>query len=229
MSVWISWSGGKDSTLALYTLRQQGVEVQGALVTLSASAHRITMHGVHEKWLREQLNALGLRAFFHYLPEPAPNDVYIREFRQAVQTLIDQEGLTELVFGDIFLEDLRRFREEMLAPLSVQLRFPLWQKPTSELAKQFVDAGFKAYVVAVMEPPLSKAWLGRTFNRSFLKDLPPGVDPCGERGEFHSFVVDGPLFRRAVPVRPDMQHVYTRDFGATKIHMVELIGNHSPA
>ncbi len=222
MKIWLSFSGGKDSILTLDALNSQGLPVEGALVTISLPYRRITMHGIQEELLLRQTQALGLKSHFHYIPEGASNEEYVQSYRDAVQQLIAEEGLTHLAFGDIFLEDLRQFREQMLSDLPVSLLFPLWGLDTRQLAELFINKGFRAYVVAVMEPPLDKTYVGKPFNKDFLNQLPDGVDPCGERGEFHSFVYDGILFNKPVSIRLT-DTIKTVEYPTSKVHMVEVL------
>ncbi len=222
MKIWLSFSGGKDSILTLDALNSKGLPVEGALVTISLPYRRITMHGIQEELILMQTQALGLKCFFHYIPEGPSNDEYIQSYRDAVQQLIAKEGLTHLAFGDIFLEDLRQFRKQMLSDLPVSLLFPLWGQDTRQLAESFINKGFGAYVVAVMEPPLDKSFVGKPFNKDFLNQLPEGVDPCGERGEFHSFVYDGPLFKEPIGIKVT-ETVKTVEYPSSKVHMVEIL------
>ena len=222
MKIWLSFSGGKDSILTLDALNSQGLPVEGALVTISLPYRRITMHGIQEELILRQTQALGLKCHFHYIPEGASNEEYVQSYREAVQQLIAEEDLTHLAFGDIFLEDLRQFREQMLSDLPVSLMFPLWGQDTRQLAELFINKGFKAYVVAVMEPPLDKSFVGKPFNKEFLTQLPAGVDPCGERGEFHSFVYEGYLFKEPVSIKIT-ENVKTVEYSSSKVHMVEVL------
>ncbi len=222
MRIWLSFSGGKDSILALDSLYEEGLSVEGALVTISLPYHRITMHGIQEELILMQTRALGLKCHFHYITEGASNKEYIESYRKAVIDLIDRYGMTHLAFGDIFLEDLRRFREQMLADLPISLMFPLWQKNTRQLAESFINKGYQAYVIAVMEPPLNKSFVGQKFDWSFLKSLPEGVDPCGERGEFHSFVYDGPIFNQPVAIEVT-NNIKTVEYPTSKVHMADVL------
>ncbi|NPA33342.1 MAG: ATP-binding protein [Chlorobi bacterium] len=222
MKIWLSFSGGKDSVLTLDALKSQGFSVEGALVTISLPYRRITMHGIQEELILKQTQALGLKCHFHYIPEGASNEEYVQSYRDAVQQLVAEEGLTHLAFGDIFLEDLRRFREQMLSDLPISLLFPLWMQDTRQLAESFISKGFRAYVVAVMEPPLEKGFVGKPFNKEFLSQLPEGVDPCGEWGEFHSFVYDGYLFKEPVKIRLT-DRVKTVEYPTSKVHMAEVL------
>lgn len=197
----LSWSGGKDSALCLYELRQSGAwEVVGLLTTVTEDYGRVSMHGVRNALLAMQADALGLPLVRVSIPADCSNEDYERR----MQEVLEQEaavGVSSVAFGDIFLEDLRRYRESRLQEVSLKAVFPLWKRETRELARSFVGLGFKAVVTCVDSSALDGRFAGRDFDESFLRDLPEGVDPCGENGEFHSFVWDGPIFARPVPIR----------------------------
>ncbi|GGK62470.1 ATP-binding protein [Rufibacter glacialis] len=195
------WSGGKDSALALLRVQQQQqVEVHALCTTLSQTYQRVTMHGVREDLMRAQAQALGLSWHPLFLPENASLPVYNALMAQAWEEF-KAAGVTQGIFGDIYLEDLRRYREEQLATVQVQAHFPLWGEDPSRLLAEFWSAGFKAKVVCVSGKHLEASFAGRELDEAFINDLPAHVDPCGENGEYHSFVYDGPNFRRPVPVR----------------------------
>ena len=199
--VLVSWSGGKDSALSLYeTLKSGRFEVAALLATITEAYGRVTMHGVREALLEKQAEALGLRLEKVFIPENCPNDEY--ESRMA-STLIKyrRAEVSSTVFGDIFLEDVRRHREENLSKIGMKGIFPLWGEDTFRLAEKFIDLGFKAIITCVDAKRLTKQFVGRIFDRGFLADLPEQVDPCGENGEFHSFVYDGPIFRKPIRFR----------------------------
>ncbi|NKQ35109.1 MAG: diphthine--ammonia ligase [Chloroflexi bacterium] len=197
----INWSGGKDSALALWAVWQAGaVEVVALLTTVNEAYGRIAMHGVREDLLEAQAEALGLPLIKAYLPEQCPMDEYDAIMRRHLEELRGQ-GVTHAVFGDIFLEDLRRYREERLAEAGLTAVFPLWQIPTAELARRFVADGFRAYTVCVNEKLLGRPFVGREMDTAFFASLPANVDPCGENGEYHSFVYDGPIFHHPIPCR----------------------------
>lgn len=196
----LSWSGGKDSALALYELRHAGsCEVAGLLTTVTEDYGRVSMHGVREALLEEQANALGLPLVRVTIPANCSNGVYELRMREVLE---EQKagGILTVAFGDIFLEDLRRYRESRLAEVSMKALFPLWKQDTRELARSFIRLGFRAFVTCVDSQTLEGRFAGRDFDESFLWDLPASVDPCGENGEFHSFVWDGPIFDRPVPI-----------------------------
>jgi uncharacterized protein (TIGR00290 family) len=187
----LSWSGGKDSSLALWRL---GDEVRTLLTTVRESDGAVTHHAVPGALLEAQAAAVGVPLLAVPVPEPCPDDVYAARMTAAL------EGVDEVAFGDLFLEDLRAWREERLTSAGRGARFPLWGADTSALAREFVDAGFRALVVSVDTTQLDASFAGRELDASFLAALPAGVDPCGENGEFHTFVYDGPIFCRALRV-----------------------------
>lgn len=208
----MNWSGGKDSALALQAVQQADrLEIVGLLTTVNETYGRISMHGVRETLLTQQAEAAGLPLIKVYLPEQSPMDVYDAIMRQHLQPLISQ-GVTRAVFGDIFLEDLRQYREERLAEVGLEGVFPLWQIPTDSLAQQFIHDGFKAYTVCVNEKQLGPDFVGKKLDAAFFSSLPPDVDPCGENGEFHSFVYDGPLFKQ--PVACQVGEIVRRSLGS---------------
>ncbi len=197
----ISWSSGKDSALALHRLRQSGeVQVVAALTTLTEDFARVSMHGVREELLDRQLQLLGLPGYKVLIPWPCPNDVYEQAMARALERL-KREGITHMVFGDLFLEDVRAYREEKLAGSGITPIFPLWQLGSREVAEAIIDSGIRALVSCVDASKLDRSFAGRTFDRQLLRDLPRHVDPCAERGEFHTVVVDGPIFSGAIDTR----------------------------
>jgi len=201
--VLLAWSGGKDSTLALDELRRSPLfEPAGLLTTMTEGRDRIHVHGVRRDLLFQQVEALGLPLTPILLPPGASNAVY-QERMAAALALHRDRGVRHVAFGDLFLEDIRQFREQSLAAtgLGMEPLFPLWGKPTDELARQFVERGFRALLVAV-DARLPSSFAGRPFDLDLLRDLPAGVDPCGENGEFHTFVTDGPGFAAPVPCAP---------------------------
>jgi uncharacterized protein (TIGR00290 family) len=196
----IAWSSGKDSAWALHEVRRAGeVDVVSALTTVTSAFGRVSVHGLREDLLLEQLDACGLPSTIVRIPYPCPNEVYEREMAAAMASAIAQ-GITHVVFGDLFLEDVRAYREQRLAPIGVTPLFPLWQRPTGALAREMIASGVDARIVAVDLKRLPSHFAGRRFDQVLLDDLPAGIDPCGENGEFHSFVAAGPMMRRAVVV-----------------------------
>lgn len=196
----LSWSGGKDSSLALHALREQGeFEIVSLLTTVSQHYQRISHHGVREELLDMQADAIGLPLHKIYLPQPCTNDHYEQQMKEAMLEYKEQ-GVFAVAFGDIFLQDLRKYREEKLALVDMQALFPIWKRDTTELVQSFIDLGFKSYLSCVDAEKLGSSFAGRFIDASFIRDLPDHVDPCGENGEFHSFVFDGPIFQKPVPV-----------------------------
>ena len=196
--VLFTWSGGKDSTLALYELQKgNGHEVVALLTTLTEDYNRISMHGVRSILLEGQANSLGLPIEKVYISKNASNEEYEAKVREAFQKYL-RAGVSSVAFGDIFLEDLRRYREDNLSKIGMQAIFPIWKRDTTELAHRFIDLGFKALITCIDSNFLDKRFVGRPFDRQLLSELPANVDPCGENGEFHSFVYDGPIFQKGV-------------------------------
>jgi uncharacterized protein (TIGR00290 family) len=196
--VLLAWSGGKDAALALHELQaSKQYEVVALLTTVTEEYDRITMHGVRRILLERQARALGLPLDTVFISTATTEGEYGAKMREALQRHVDA-GVCCVAFGDLFLEEVRQYREENLAGIDVQGVFPLWKRDTTELAHSFVDLGFKAIVTCVDSEALDGSFVGRSFDERFLSDLPPSVDPCGENGEFHSFVYDGPAFSSGV-------------------------------
>jgi uncharacterized protein (TIGR00290 family) len=196
--VLVSWSGGKDSALALHEVLKSGtLLVVALLTTVTEDYDRISMHGVRRALLEQQASSLGLPLEKVLIPRNASNDDYERNW-ESVLTNYKDEGVQTVVFGDIFLEDLRKYREEKLATVGMKGVFPLWMRGTKELARSLISLGFKAITTCVDTSVLGKEFVGRVVDEQFLADLPAFVDPCGENGEFHTFVYDGPIFKEAV-------------------------------
>ena len=197
----LSWSGGKDSALALHALRQTpDVEVAGLLTTVTEDYDRISMHGVRRTLLEQQAAAAGLPLHVVLIPRECTNEIY-EERMTAVLTGIRAAGIRRVAFGDLFLEDIRAYRESRLTAFGMEAMFPLWGRDTVALARDFLRLGFAAYLVCVDTQILAATFAGRAFDEDLLRDLPPGVDPCGENGEFHTFVHAGPIFSAPVPCR----------------------------
>ncbi len=194
---YVNWSGGKDSSLALYhVLKDENYSVEKLLTNISIY-HRISMHGVREELLQQQAEAIGIplhKLFLSEQPSMAEYETYMLKTINQLQ----EERFTHSMFGDIFLEDLKVYRETQLAKVGMTAVFPLWKRNTAELIHEFIDLGFKTIVVCINEKFLDKSFCGRIIDKDFIKDLPNNVDVCGENGEFHTFVFDGPVFKTPV-------------------------------
>ena len=197
----ISWSTGKDSAWMVHVLRQRGeAPLGGLLTTINEPAQRVAMHAVRMELLDAQAQALGLPLWKVLLPSPCPNDVYERAMSEVVARVVS-EGFTHIAFGDLFLEDVRRYREEKLAATGLTPVFPLFGADTATLARDMVISGLGARITCVNPAVLDRRFAGRDFDATLLAELPPAVDPCGERGEFHSFAYAGPMFDRPIPIQ----------------------------
>ncbi len=198
----VAWSSGKDSAWALHELRRAGeVEVAGLLTTVTDPFARVSMHAVREELLDRQAASLGLPCRKVRIPWPCPNDRYEREMGRALAEA-RADGITHAVFGDLFLEDVRAYREARLAGTGIAPLFPLWGRDTARLAREMIDGGLRAVLTCVDPRRVSASLAGRAFDAALLAELPPGVDPCGENGEFHSFAWAGPMFGSPVPITP---------------------------
>ncbi|WP_413718555.1 ATP-binding protein [Silicimonas sp. MF1-12-2] len=196
----LSWSSGKDCAFALYRARQaEEIEVTRLLTTVNAEFRRVAMHGVRVEILRRQADAVGLPLVEVPLPWPCSNEDYERLMAEATEAL-KAEGIKHMVFGDLFLEDIRNYRDTRLASVGMETAYPLWKEPTDRLAREMMEAGVEARVATVDLSKLDASFAGRPWDASFLADLPESVDPCGENGEFHTCVLDGPAFREKIEV-----------------------------
>jgi len=194
----ISWSGGKDSALALYELQKtKSYEIVSLLTTITQDYDRISMHGVRTILLEMQAESLGLPLEKVFITKDTTNEQYERKMWEVMAKYL-AAGISSVVFGDIFLEDLRKYREDNLSKIRMNGIFPIWEKNTAELAHEFINSGFKAVITCIDSNFLDKMFISRTFDEHFLSRLPSAVDPCGENGEFHSFVYDGPIFRQKI-------------------------------
>jgi uncharacterized protein (TIGR00290 family) len=197
----LSWSSGKDSAWTLHVLRQQNqYDVVGLVTTINESADRVAMHAVRTSLLAAQAEAAGLPLWAVPIPSPCSNEQY----EAAMQRVIERaraEGVGVFAFGDLFLADIRAYRERQLEGTGLTAVFPLWLRPTGELAREMVSAGLSAHLTCVDPKKLPVSFAGRAFDAALLRDLPSGVDPCGENGEFHTFACAGPMFRRELGVR----------------------------
>jgi uncharacterized protein (TIGR00290 family) len=199
-STLLSWSSGKDSAFALAELRkQENIEVVGLLTTVNAAAARVAMHAVRRVLLEIQAEAVGLPVWTIEIPSPCPNDVYEAAMVGAIERAPGQ-GVTHMAFGDLFLADVRAYREAQLLGTGITPLFPLWGRDTRLLADDMIASGTRAVLTCVDPQQLDAAYAGRSFDAKLLADLPASCDPCGERGEFHTFACDGPAFRHPVPV-----------------------------
>jgi uncharacterized protein (TIGR00290 family) len=197
---WMSWSSGKDSALALHVARAElGLDVRALLVTVNSDADRVAMHAVRRTLLAAQADRLGIPLHVVEIPAVCPNEVYEARMAAAVAAATD-DGVEQIVFGDLFLEDVRDYRERNLAATAITPVFPLWRRPTDALARDMLASGIRAVLTCVDPKVLPAEFAGRAFDAGLLADLPAGVDPCGERGEFHTFVYDAPGFRAPVAV-----------------------------
>ncbi len=205
----LAWSSGKDSAWSLHVLRVQAeVEVVGLLTTINEAFDRVAMHAVRTELLRAQADAADLPLWPVLIPWPCSNAEY-EAAMNAAMARAQADGIRHVAFGDLFLEDVRRYREERLAPTGIAPLFPIWGTPTDALAQRMVAGGLRARLTCVDPKSLDARFAGREFDAALLAELPASVDPCGERGEFHTFTYDGPMFRRPVPIRAG--EVVTRD------------------
>jgi len=199
--VLLSWSSGKDSAWTLHVLRHDpAIEICGLLTTLNAEFDRVAMHGVRRTVLEAQAAAAGLPLWVVPLPWPCPNEVYEQRMAETCRRAVD-EGLDAIAFGDLFLEDVRAYRERNLAPTGLEPLFPLWKIPTDALAREMIAGGLRARISCVDTEKLPASFAGREFDEGLLRDFPPGIDPCAERGEFHTCVYAGPMFTAALPLQ----------------------------
>ncbi|MES2690177.1 MAG: diphthine--ammonia ligase [Bacteroidota bacterium] len=195
---YFNWSSGKDSAMALHQLlKHETYEVHHLLTAVNTHHNRVSMHGVRRELLEQQLNAIGIDHSTIELPEQPTNHQY-EELMLETVTRLKGSGFTHAAFGDIFLDDLRKYREQQLQPHGITAVFPLWKQDTLSLMNEFIAQGFKAIVVCVNASLLPEAFAGRMLDRDFINALPAGIDPCGENGEFHTFCFDGPLFKQPV-------------------------------
>lgn len=196
----IAWSSGKDSAWALHEARRAGTyDIVGALTTVNETFSRVAMHGVREEILAAQLDAAGLPAIIVPIPYPCTNEVYEARMAAALGEA-KADGITHVIFGDLFLQDIRAYREEKLAATGITPVFPLWQRPTDALARDMIDGGLFARLATVDLAKLTPGFAGRAFDLALMSALPAGIDPCGENGEFHTCVTAGPMFSRPLKV-----------------------------
>jgi len=197
---WVSWSSGKDSAYALCEARRRGeLEIVGLVTTVTTAFERVSMHGVRASLLERQVAETGLPCRKIGIPSPCPNEIYEAEMARALLEA-KADGVTHMIFGDLFLQDIRAYREAKLAPIGMTPVFPLWHRDTAALARDMLAAGLRATTTCVDPRVLPASFAGRRFDAGFLAELPAGVDPCGENGEFHTFVSAGPMFAKPIPV-----------------------------
>ncbi|MGD0421830.1 MAG: diphthine--ammonia ligase [Candidatus Bathyarchaeia archaeon] len=196
----VSWSSGKDSAMALLKIMKSNeFEILALLTTVSDMFQRVSMHGVREELLDQQANSIGIAVEKVRIPYPCPNEIYEQKMVGLLRNY-KSKGVSHVVFGDLFLEDIRRYREDKLAEVELTPIFPLWKENTEELSKTIIRVGFKAVVTCVDPKKLDPKFAGRYFDEILLNEIPANVDPCGENGEFHTFVFDGPIFRNRIEI-----------------------------
>jgi uncharacterized protein (TIGR00290 family) len=201
----LSWSGGKDCAWALERLRGADIEIAGLLTTINEPADRVAMHGVRRELIEEQARAIGIPLWIAPLPWPCPNGRYEEVMADMCRRAVDA-GIECVIFGDLFLEDIRAYREGMLAGTGLEPVFPLWDLPTASLAREMIAGGLRARLACIDRKVLDTSFAGREFDARLQADLPPTADPCGENGEFHTFVYDGPMFRQPVAIEMGAVH-----------------------
>jgi uncharacterized protein (TIGR00290 family) len=220
---YFNWSGGKDSSLALYkVLAEKKLSIKYLLTSVNEAHQRISMHGVRIDLLKEQAKSIGIPLKVLSLPESPDMETYESKMSQIIAEM-KTEGIQNTIFGDIFLEDLRKYREDKLKPLGLNVEFPLWKISTREIMDQFIQLGFKAKVVCVNEKFLDKSFCGRELDESFIQDLPADVDICGENGEYHSFVYDGPIFNH--PIAIEKGEIVYRTYPKPKTNSTSVCSN----
>jgi uncharacterized protein (TIGR00290 family) len=200
MKTALSWSSGKDSAWTLHVLRQQSVEVGMLLTTVNSTHQRVAMHAVRRELLESQAEAVGVPLMVVDLPWPCPNEVYEAQMKVAVDKLI-ADGFQQIAFGDLFLRDIREYREKKMEGSPIKPIFPLWEIPTTQLANEMIAGGLKSRITCIDPKKLAPRFAGRVWDRSLLDELPPEVDPCGENGEFHTFAFEGPMFKKPMGIR----------------------------
>jgi len=197
----IGWSGGKDSAMALHELRNSGrYDVAAAITTVSKAYDRICIHGVRRSLLHAQVQTLGLPLHEVWLSENSSNEEYQAKMDEAL-AIYKAQGIRRIAFGDLFLEDIKAYRDQNLARIGMEGVYPIWKRDTRELAETVIKLGYKVVLTCVDTKVLDSSFVGRTFDESLLADLPSTIDPCGENGEFHTFVWEGPIFKKPVPIQ----------------------------
>lgn len=223
----LNWSSGKDCAMALHLMQQSDqYDVQKLFTTVGEAEKRVGMHGLREEVLRRQAAAIDLPLEIAYLPKDDSHEAYNQLMRERMSQL-KSEGFACAAYGDILLEDLRAYREKQLSKVGMQAHFPLWEKNTGSLLLDFIEKGFKAIVVAASDNHFDDSVLGKEIGGDFLKQLPKGVDPCGENGEFHTFCYDGPIFKQKVNFRKGEKVIRAypnpRGNGAVKFHFLDIL------
>lgn len=215
MKSYMNWSGGKDSALALYHLQKdQSDKIECLVTNINGYYDRISMHGVRSDLLEQQASSIGIPLKKVFLPQEPSMKEYEKLLGETTEELYN-EGYRKAIFGDIFLEDLKKYREENLKPFLIECNFPLWKRNTRDLLNEFLDLGFKTIVVCINSKYLPESFCGRIIDKKFIEDLPENVDPCGENGEFHTFVFDGPIFK--TPVNFTKGEITYRTYTAPKL------------
>jgi uncharacterized protein (TIGR00290 family) len=205
----LSWSGGKDSSLALYEIQKSGdYEITSLITTVTDEYDRVSMHGLRTELLERQAESLNIPLQKVLISKNASNDEYESAFNKVLLNH-KTNGINEVVFGDLFLEEIKQYRETLLRKVEMKCLFPIWKRDTAKLAQEFIDIGFKAVLICVDSNVLDSEFAGREFDSDLLKDLPDGIDPCGENGEFHTFVYDGPIFK--MPIDHRLGDIVLRD------------------
>lgn len=208
-NILISWSGGKDSSLALYEIQKsRDYEVAALITTITSDYDRVSMHGLRTILLDEQASSSNIPLEKIFISKNASNDEYESRLKE-VLLKYKQLGIRDVVFGDLFLEEIKKYREDLLGKIGMECVFPIWKRDTVKLAKRFIELGFKAITVCVDSNVLGKEFAGREFDEHFLDDLPKAIDPCGENGEFHTFVYDGPILKN--PIDHELGEIVLRD------------------
>ncbi len=205
MNTWLSWSSGKDSARCLYQLLQHKHPVSGLFTSINQKRDRVAMHGTRVSLLEWQAQRLNISLHMIPLPEPCDNDTYQNIMRQFIKKA-QLAKVTHMAFGDLYLQDVRDYREKQLADTSIKPLFPLWQQDTKTLANDLINSGFKAILTCVDTKQIPESFVGREYNQELLADLPPTADPCGENGEFHTFIYDAPIFSAPIAVKTGEIH-----------------------
>jgi len=212
-----SWSGGKDSVLALFLLNREKFNVRTLITSISEEYIRVSMHGVRKELLEKQANSIGIPLITISLPKETTNEEYEKIMKREM-LYFKSHRIYHVVFGDIFLEDIRKYRELNLSKIGMKAIFPLWKKDTKELAQNFINLGFMAIITSIDSKFLDGSFVGKIFDRDFIDSLPSNVDPCGENGEFHSFVFDGPIF--SYPIQFQKGEIVFRE---NRFYYIDLI------